>query len=153
VQDFESESLAMGVEHSQTAKATPIVSGYGSKDCAFRPVPTAVSRINTIWPFGNTSEGDTATDVTSILMHKHRINLRCKKHDRFIGNGSIDRRRLYTSRYFHILWILIPLLPLISAYFYLYWFMVIHVESSNNNSFRYFALRRNHTQVVHINAI
>jgi hypothetical protein len=44
VQDFESESLAMGVEHFQTAKATPIASGYGSKDCAFWPAPTAVSR-------------------------------------------------------------------------------------------------------------
>jgi hypothetical protein len=44
VQDFESESLAMGVEHSQTVKATPIASGYGSKDCAFRPAPTAASR-------------------------------------------------------------------------------------------------------------
>jgi mRNA interferase HigB len=49
VQDFESESLAMGVEHSHTVKATPIASGYGSKDCAFRPAPTAVFRLKTCW--------------------------------------------------------------------------------------------------------
>jgi hypothetical protein len=46
VQDFESESLAMGVEHSHMAKATPIASGYGSKDCAFWPAHLAVSRLN-----------------------------------------------------------------------------------------------------------
>jgi hypothetical protein len=45
VQDFESEPLAMRVEHSHTVKATLIASGYGSKDCAFRPAPTAFSRI------------------------------------------------------------------------------------------------------------
>ena len=45
VQDFESESLAIGVEHSQKVKATPIASDYGSKDCAFWPDPTAVSRL------------------------------------------------------------------------------------------------------------
>ena len=44
VQDFESESLMIGVEHSQKVKATPIISDYGSKDCAFLPDPTAVSR-------------------------------------------------------------------------------------------------------------
>ena len=41
VQDFESESLTIGVEHSQKVKATPSVSDYGSKDCAFCPDPTA----------------------------------------------------------------------------------------------------------------
>ena len=46
VQDFESESLTIGVEHSQKVKATPSVSDYGSKDCAFCPDPTAVSRLN-----------------------------------------------------------------------------------------------------------
>ena len=46
VQDFESESLTIGVEHSQKVKATPRVSDYGSKDCAFCPDPTAVSRFN-----------------------------------------------------------------------------------------------------------
>ena len=45
MQDFESESLTIGVEHSQKVKATPSVSDYGSKDCAFCPDPTAVSRI------------------------------------------------------------------------------------------------------------
>ena len=45
VQDFESESLAMGVDHSLTVKATPIASDYGSKDCAFLPDPTADSRM------------------------------------------------------------------------------------------------------------
>ena len=45
VQDFESESLAMGVDHSLMVKATPIVSDYGSEDCAFLPNPTADSRI------------------------------------------------------------------------------------------------------------
>jgi kynurenine formamidase len=45
VQDFESESLTIGVEHSQKVKATPSVSDYGSKDCTFCPDPTAVSRL------------------------------------------------------------------------------------------------------------
>ena len=45
VQDFESESLTIGVEHSQKVKATPSASDYGSKDCAFCPDPTAVSRM------------------------------------------------------------------------------------------------------------
>ena len=45
-QDFESELLAMGVDHSQKAEATPIASDYGSKDCAFLPDPTAVFRLN-----------------------------------------------------------------------------------------------------------
>ena len=48
VQDFESESLTIGVEHSQKVKATPSVSDYGSKDCAFCPDPTAVSRLNRV---------------------------------------------------------------------------------------------------------
>ena len=45
MQDFESELFAMGVDHSQKVKATPIASGYGSKDWAFLPDPTPVSRI------------------------------------------------------------------------------------------------------------
>ena len=54
VQDIELESLVMGAEHSQTVKAAPITSDYGSKDCAFWPAPTAVSRImvcpGSAWP-------------------------------------------------------------------------------------------------------
>jgi hypothetical protein len=50
VQDFESELLTVGVEHSQKVKATPSVSDYGSKDCAFCPDPTAVSRFMQKWP-------------------------------------------------------------------------------------------------------
>jgi TrmH family RNA methyltransferase len=46
VQDFESKSLTIGVEHSQKVKATPSVSDYASKDCVFYPDPTAVSRFN-----------------------------------------------------------------------------------------------------------
>jgi exodeoxyribonuclease V beta subunit len=46
VQDFESESLTIEVEHSQKEKATPSASDYGSKDCAFCPDPTVVSRFN-----------------------------------------------------------------------------------------------------------
>jgi crossover junction endodeoxyribonuclease RuvC len=45
VQDFEPESLAMGVEHSQMRKATHIASDSNSKDCACSPDPIAVSRI------------------------------------------------------------------------------------------------------------
>jgi hypothetical protein len=33
MQDFELESLSMGVDHSQKVKATPIGSDYSSKDC------------------------------------------------------------------------------------------------------------------------
>jgi len=44
-QDFESELLSMGAEHSQTVKAAPIESYSGSKDRTFWPVPIAVSRI------------------------------------------------------------------------------------------------------------
>ena len=50
VQDFESESLTLGVEHSQKVKATPIVSDYGSKDCAFCEESTAVSRLKIVCP-------------------------------------------------------------------------------------------------------
>ena len=45
MQDFESESLLMGVEHSQKVKATPIESDYGSKDCVDLASSTAESRI------------------------------------------------------------------------------------------------------------
>ena len=45
VQDFESELLALGAEHSQRVKATPNPSGSDSKGCAFGPAPPAVSRL------------------------------------------------------------------------------------------------------------
>ncbi|MFI5344309.1 MAG: hypothetical protein ACHQUC_08830, partial [Chlamydiales bacterium] len=45
VQDFESESLEMGADHSQKVKAAPISNDSDSKDRAFWPAPTAVSRI------------------------------------------------------------------------------------------------------------
>ena len=44
MQDFESESLLMGADHSQKVKAAPIKSGYGSKDCVTVSSSTAVSR-------------------------------------------------------------------------------------------------------------
>jgi len=46
VQDFDSESLGTGVEHSREVKATPVPRDSGSKDCAFLPASTAVSRLN-----------------------------------------------------------------------------------------------------------
>jgi hypothetical protein len=51
MQDFELESLSMGVDHSQKVKATPIESDYSSKDCVNLSSSTAVSRVNlpTIW--------------------------------------------------------------------------------------------------------
>lgn len=45
MQDFESESLLMGVEHSQKVKATP-KSDCGSKDCVDLASSTAKSRFN-----------------------------------------------------------------------------------------------------------
>jgi hypothetical protein len=45
MQDFESESLSIAGDHSQTVKAPPIKSGYGSKDCVDLSFPTAESRI------------------------------------------------------------------------------------------------------------
>jgi len=45
MQDLDSESLAMGVDHSQKVKATPIASDYGSKDCVNLLPSTAVSRL------------------------------------------------------------------------------------------------------------
>ena len=45
MQDFDSESLDAGVEHSQKVKATPASRGSGSKDCAFLPASTAVFRL------------------------------------------------------------------------------------------------------------
>ena len=52
-QDFETELFAMGVDHSLMVKATPIVSDYGSEDCAFLPDPIADSRFKagptTVW--------------------------------------------------------------------------------------------------------
>ncbi len=45
MQDFDSESLLMGAEHSQKVKAAPIKSDYGSKDCVDLASSTAVFRI------------------------------------------------------------------------------------------------------------
>ena len=45
MQDFDSELLPMGAEHSQKVKAAPIGSDSDSKDCVNLPSPTAVSRI------------------------------------------------------------------------------------------------------------
>ena len=47
MQDFELESLPMGVDHSQKVKATPIGSDYSSKDCVNLLSSTAVSRLIT----------------------------------------------------------------------------------------------------------
>jgi uncharacterized protein len=44
MQDFELESLSMGVDHSQKVKATPIESDYSSKDCVNLSSSTAFSR-------------------------------------------------------------------------------------------------------------
>ena len=44
MQDFDLESLSMGPDHSQTVKAAPIESDYGSKDCVNLLSSTAVSR-------------------------------------------------------------------------------------------------------------
>ncbi len=45
MQDFESELLLIGGDHSQKVKAPPIGSDYGSKDCVNLSSPTAVSRL------------------------------------------------------------------------------------------------------------
>jgi hypothetical protein len=45
MQDFELESLSMGVDHSQTVKATPIGRDYSSKDCGNLSSSTAVFRM------------------------------------------------------------------------------------------------------------
>ena len=45
MQDFDSESLLMGGDHSQKVKAPPIKSDYGSKDCVNLSSSTAVSRL------------------------------------------------------------------------------------------------------------
>ena len=44
MQDLESESFAMGVDHSQKVKATPIANDYGSRDCVNLSPSTAVFR-------------------------------------------------------------------------------------------------------------
>jgi len=46
MQDFESGSFAMGVDHSQKVKATPIANDYGSKDCVNLSPSIAVFRLN-----------------------------------------------------------------------------------------------------------
>jgi len=46
MQDFESGSFAMGVDHSQKVKATPIANDYGSKDCVNLSPSIAVFRFN-----------------------------------------------------------------------------------------------------------
>jgi len=48
MQDFESDALTAGGDHSQRVKAPPAVSGYGSKDCVNFPSSTAVSRLKSI---------------------------------------------------------------------------------------------------------
>ena len=45
MQDFELESFALGVDHSQMVKATPNANDYSSKDCVNLSPSTAVSRI------------------------------------------------------------------------------------------------------------
>jgi len=50
MQDFESGSFAMGVDHSQKVKATPIANDYGSKDCVNLSPSIAVSRIRAALP-------------------------------------------------------------------------------------------------------
>lgn len=45
MQDFDSESILMGGDHSQKAKAPPIKIDYGSKDCVNLSFSTVVSRI------------------------------------------------------------------------------------------------------------
>ena len=44
MQDFESESLLMGAEHSKKVKAAPVKSDYGSKGCVDLASSTAESR-------------------------------------------------------------------------------------------------------------
>ncbi len=46
MQDFDSESFSMGIEHSQKVKAIPLENDSGLKDCVSRPDPIAVSRFN-----------------------------------------------------------------------------------------------------------
>ncbi len=46
MQDFDSESLLMGAEHSQKVKAALIKSDYGSKDYVDLASSTAVFRFN-----------------------------------------------------------------------------------------------------------
>jgi hypothetical protein len=48
MQDFESESLLMGAEHSQKVKAAPIKSDCGSKDCVALASSTAESRFKRV---------------------------------------------------------------------------------------------------------
>jgi len=55
MQDFESESVAIGVDHSQMVKATPIATDYGSKDCVNLSPPTAVSRFKGVSYFFSTA--------------------------------------------------------------------------------------------------
>ncbi len=45
MQDFESESLSGGIDHSQKAKAIPPGRDFGSKDCVCWPDPIGVSRV------------------------------------------------------------------------------------------------------------
>jgi len=51
MQDFESGSFAMGVDHSQKVKATPIANDYGSKDCVNLSPSIAVFRFNISFVF------------------------------------------------------------------------------------------------------
>ena len=45
MQDFESESVAEGTDHSQMVKAVLEQSDCGSKGCVYLPDPIAVSRM------------------------------------------------------------------------------------------------------------
>ena len=47
MQDFESESVAEGTDHSQMVKAVLEQSDCGSKGCVYLPDPIAVSRLIT----------------------------------------------------------------------------------------------------------
>ena len=46
MQDFESESFAMGLDHSEMVKATAIANNYGSIDCVNLSSSNAVFRFN-----------------------------------------------------------------------------------------------------------
>ena len=71
-------SSSKGAQGPQKVKATPSVSDYGSKDCAFCPDPTAVSRLN---PLDRQSQPD-QNDVDSIE-NCHFLMLLASKFDKF----------------------------------------------------------------------
>jgi len=72
MQDFELESLPMGVDHSQKVKATHIGSDCSSKDCVNLSSSTAISRFNTESPWicpvsGETREEERLNYLTHLL--------------------------------------------------------------------------------------